>query len=166
MTESDTDLPVSVEGPPPKASVTVARASNGKPLRVAGKLKTTIDAMVWEGKTWQEGAKVAGMDLRACRRALEKPHVQRYIREQRAAFRSALSTRNETVLADVRDKSLNGMARVAAVRALDQLSDNEHVLPSRQVTPGVVVMVNVNAGERKVDETIIQVGNGDNEAVR
>jgi hypothetical protein len=72
---------------------------------------------------------------------------------------AALTKRNEFVLGDVRDNAKNSMARVAVVRALDQLSDGAEARTSPQVrSPDIVVqIVNYAPPAPLVDDRIIEI---------
>jgi hypothetical protein len=47
---------------------------------------------------------------------LKLPHVRRYATQERATFIDSLCAGNPAALKDIRDKSVNAMARVAAIR--------------------------------------------------
>lgn len=144
-------------GPPSAREVKIF--TGGKVVgHVGGKLKRVLDRMVWEGIPWAEAAKAENMTARGVRQALEKPHVRRYVTLQRSAFRAALSTRNETVAANIRDKEDgNQMARLGALKYLDGLDEDENTRrPAGSVTPGVVVQINLNR-QHEVDDTLIEV---------
>lgn len=146
------------EGPPSSKSVTLRR--DGRELRVRGKLKRALDLMTWgtpEGKAveWDQAARDVGLTVRALRMALERGHVITYLREQKRAFRSAISAANPLALKDVRDNSANGLARVRAVQVLE---GDEVPAPvgGRHVAPGVVVQINMHR-EMLIDETLIEI---------
>jgi hypothetical protein len=150
------ELPTVADGPPAAKAVDV-RMPDGRVQKVRAKLKTMIDRMVWDGEPWEVAAAAAKLQTRSARKALEKPHVVRYLREQRSLFRSALSARNEHVAADIRDNSANAMARVASLRYLDGLPVGDNGAGLSRVTPGVVVHVNVNREPALVDDRVIEV---------
>jgi hypothetical protein len=63
-------------------------------------------------------------------------------RKERSRFRQSVCAQNEFVLAEIRDDSDgNQMARVHAVRALEQLADNEVVRPSNAPSPGITLVI-------------------------
>jgi hypothetical protein len=90
---------------------------------VTGKLKTAIDAMVWAGARRPEAALLAGMTDHSLRAALKKPHVKQHYLAELGVLRESERARNIHALVDVRDTAENAMARVGAVKALEQLSE-------------------------------------------
>jgi hypothetical protein len=80
-----------------------------------------------------EAAKAAGMKPDVFRRWLDRSNVRAYLMAERRTFRSAVCAGNESALQRVRDKSPNGMAVVAATRALEQI--DEETASGRQLDP-------------------------------
>jgi hypothetical protein len=111
-------LPPLHAGPPATKSVSVPDAS-GKERRISGKLKVACDAMVWEGTPWQEAAAAANMQVRSMRKALEKPHVKSYLRQQRRDFAAAASATNLHRALQIRDQDSNPMAALHAAKAIE-----------------------------------------------
>jgi hypothetical protein len=72
-------------------------------------------------------AKQVGMQPQTLRKYLTRPQVIAFLRAERRAFREAVCAGNEIALQRVRDGEghQNPMARVAAVRALEQIEVNE-----------------------------------------
>ena len=69
----------------------LAVAGRAKKLAVMGRLKQALDAMVWgtpDGKfpDWIDAAQYANLTRQSMRKALLKPHVRAYLREQRRAL--------------------------------------------------------------------------------
>lgn len=76
------------------------------------------------------------------RTALNKPHVKAYYLKQLEVLRTSERARNIHALVEVRDQQKNQMARVGAVKALEQLSDEQQASANTQQLPGLVVVVN------------------------
>jgi hypothetical protein len=153
---------------PPRAGPSIAQSkrilTKDGPKAVQGKLKVALDLLVYghEGKAldWNEAAQEAGMTVRAMRKALEKPHVQQYLREQKHVFRSSVSAANILVARSIRDDGENDNARMKAISYLDGegQQQQQHTPGGQVVMPGVVVQVTVNAGPAPVDDIgIIEV---------
>ena len=89
------------------------------------------------------------------RRWLLRPEVVGLVLRERAAKRLALCARNETILAGIAARGSNEMARVNAVKALEQL--DEQAPSSRAAnlpTPGVTIrIVNVSSPPAPIDVT-------------
>ena len=98
-------------------STSVDRSKSG---RVTGRLAEAIELMIEEGKPWDDAARAVGMSARSMRKALDKPHVIAFLRTRKQVFRALASAGNISALVDVRQNSGNAMARVQAVRALEQ----------------------------------------------
>jgi hypothetical protein len=73
-----------------------------------------------------EAAKLAGIKPDVMRRWLDRAPVRALLRSERRAFREAIRAGNEAALQRVRDESANGMCVVAAVRGLEQISEDPH----------------------------------------
>lgn len=93
--------------------------------------------------TMIEAAKGANMAPDILRRWLDRPNVRAHLLDRRRAFRTAICAGNELSLLDVRDNALNSMARIAAVRTLEQLhTDDPARKPgSGQQTPGITIII-------------------------
>jgi len=87
-----------------------------------------------------EAAKIVGLKPDVMRRHLDRADVRALLLGERRAFRAAVCASNEMALRRVRDTSANGMATVAAVRALEQIDESDP--PDRGATPGVVIVIN------------------------
>lgn len=117
------------------------KPKSDKPLRVTGKNKAAIDAMVWEGLKRRDAAEKAGLKDHALYVALTKPHVKAYYLAQLDVLRTSERARNIHTLAEVRDQTSNQMARVQAVKALEQISDDPVGASTASQSPGVVVQI-------------------------
>ncbi len=143
-------------GPPAASIVRVPTKDGVKEIR--GRLKRALDLMVFGDQEtmtpieWNEAAQRVGFSVRRMRSALERPHVQRYIRQQKQVFRASASAGNILVAKQIRDKSANDNARMKAIGYLDGIADHEQNGAARHVTPGVVVQVNVSSrADRQID---------------
>lgn len=151
----DTQLPdIAPAGPPTAAKVVVpGTRKDPKPKEVSGKLKVALDLMVFgddEGNPyeWNEAAVKANLTVRAMRLALERPHVLRYLNEQKQVFRKSVSAANILHARRIRNQSGNAMASISAIKLLEQLDERAPTSQAtqRNVQPGVVVIVNANPG--------------------
>jgi hypothetical protein len=86
-------------------------------------------------------AKECGIRPDQMRRYLDRPAVRALLMQERRAFRAAICASNEAALLDVRNHSANGMARIAAVRALEQLGDDESGAPGAAASPGITIRI-------------------------
>lgn len=124
----------------------LAAQGRTEPGKVTGKLKVGIDAMVWQGLDYAQAAIQAGLKAHAIRYALNRQSVKAYYQQQLEVLRASHKARSIHTLADVRDQTDNQMARVQAVKALEQLDDVQHSQGrNAQSSPGFVIVVQGNA---------------------
>jgi hypothetical protein len=138
----------------PTRQAIAAKERSGK-LTVSGKLKVAMDLML-EGSRRDDAAKAAGMTPHGLREALKKAHVRAYWNRGLQVLRESERARNILALADVRDKSENAMARVASVKALEQLVDADDGSRGSEasVTPGLTIVIRHVLPEPPVREVI------------
>jgi hypothetical protein len=123
-----------------------------KRLRVTGKLRIAIEAMIWEGLPRREAAEKAGLADPSLRFAMRKPHVMAHFNAELANLRTSLRARNLHRLDGIADASKNDMARVASIKAMEQLADvaDEHHRHGQTAMPGVRIVIVQRAPEPKV----------------
>ena len=115
------------------------------PRRVTGRLKHALDLMIWGGDDgmpveWEEAAKRAGLRTRTLRLAIQKPHVRVYLNKQRRAFLGAISAKNISRAAAIRDQDANRMAALGAIKFLEDGGDSSRSAgPVR--TPGICIQI-------------------------
>jgi len=143
---------------------TPAKTDKPKPARIRGKLKLALDLMVYgkDGKRFDHvtAPREVGFTGSAMRKALERADVQRYLSEQKQVFRKSLSAGNIHVLGEIRDDSGNAMARLGAVKLLEQMDQQapSQSAAARNVTPGVVVVINANREAPLIDhQRVIEI---------
>ena len=124
---------------PPKLSD--AASKDAKIQRVTGKNKVAINAMVWEGLTRREAAQKAGLTDHSLYVALSKPHCKAYYMRELDVLRTSERARNIHTLVDVRDQMSNQMARVQAVKALEQIDDSEVASRGANSLPGLQIVI-------------------------
>src|SRR5262249_50238722 len=114
---------------------------------IRGKLKTALDLMIWgdedrKALPWNEAARTANFNVRAMRKALERPHVREYLRQARRCFMDTLSAQTPARLAALRDQDDNRNAAVAAARTLEEIGAAEDTLSRGvQQTPGFSIVI-------------------------
>lgn len=131
-----------------------AKPDKKRAPQVTGKLKRALDLMVFgDGETEKTydhitAPRAVGFNCASMRKALDRPHVQRYLREAKQVFRQSVSGANILVLKRIRDDSGNSMARLGSIKLLEQLDERAPTSQAtqRNVQPGVVVIVNANPG--------------------
>jgi hypothetical protein len=142
--------------------------------KVQGKLKRALDLMIFgdeAGNTYGflEASRSVNYPVPSMRRALERQHVQRYLREQKQVFRASVSGANILHLQKIRDQTDNRMAQLGAIKLLEDDGSQKRG-PSVQVnviTPGVMVDLTAKSPAPLIeDQTIIELNPlEDNEAV-
>jgi hypothetical protein len=108
-------------------------------------IKEVVRLMIEEGATWQIAADTVGLKRSRAFRALHKPHVITYRREERKKFIELLSTRVPLKLSGLMD-SENAAAAVRAALALEELNNESRAEPTRRIqTGGIVIMLGTPA---------------------
>ena len=124
------------------------------PLCITKRVKDAIDIMVNDGADYQTAARQVGLTTYALRLALGKPHVLAYYRSQCDVLRNARRARNIHRLAEIADAE-NNMPAVNAIKALEQLAD-EQQSKSTHASPGITLrIINVNATPAQQTQTTI-----------
>jgi hypothetical protein len=112
--------------------------------RIGGRLKQALDLMIWgDGERRylpdNEAAAKAGLNVLSIRLALQRPHVLAYYKQQREVLRARESPANIHRLCEIRDAADN-MPAVNAIRALEQLGDEQTNRPSAP-SPGISIRI-------------------------
>lgn len=122
----------------------IAAVNRSAPLKVTGKLKVALDSMIWHAMTRKEAAEHAGLKEQSLYAALTKSHVRGYYLSQLEVLRTSERARNIHTLAEVRDQKTNQMARVQAVKVLEQISDDQQDRRPAAPFGGITVQI-INA---------------------
>ena len=117
-------------------------------------VKAVIELMVEQGTPWNEAANSLGISARTMRKALDKPHVIKYLRERKYVFREAISAANPVRLARIADQTDNHAAAVNAIRTLERMNDDAGDTTSRP-SPGFALVI-VNAANSQLAEPIVK----------
>lgn len=111
---------------------------------VTGKLKAALDLMVWDNLKRKDAAEKAGLADASLRFAFRKPHVMAYYQAELKALRDNLRARNVHRLDGIADDSKNDMARVGAIKALEQIADQadeKNRNPGAAMIPGLQIVI-------------------------
>lgn len=117
-----------------------AAPTEDKSLRVTRKVRDAVHAMVWDGLPRRRAAEKAGISEHGLYKALRKPPVKALYLQELEVLRTSERARNIHVLCEVRDQTGNQMARVNAVKALEQVDDDVERKAAVR-TPGVVIQI-------------------------
>jgi hypothetical protein len=134
------------------------RSPTKRPRGIPRSVRAACLKLVWDDDEQCDlvvAARASGLRPDTLRRWLLRPEVVGLVLRERAAKRLALCARNETILAGIAACGSNEMARVNAVKALEQLDEQA---PSSQAanlpTPGVTIrIVNVSSPPAPIDVT-------------
>jgi len=120
-----------------------------RPPAIPAKVRAALKLMVYgndENCTpldFISAARECGIRPDQMRRYLDRGNVRALLMQERRAFRAAICASNEFALLDVRNNSANGVARIQAVRCLEQLDEADtSTRPGTQQGPGVIVVIN------------------------
>jgi hypothetical protein len=103
-----------------------------------------------------KAALATGMKTYHLRRCLKLPHVAKWCRGERSAIISELCAGNMAAIRDIRDRGENQMARVAAVRAAENLRQQDMVEAGQlagAALPGMQIVI-VQAGTGQIEATV------------
>jgi hypothetical protein len=123
----------------PNLPVTASSRELQRPRPIPRRVRDVITLMVY-GRIddescapvdFVEASNLAGIKPDVMRRWLDRAEVRALLLKERKAFRAAICAGNEQALQRVRDKSLNGMATVAAM-----LIDTEILTARCSISPG------------------------------
>lgn len=132
-----------------------------KPQPIPRAVKAAIHAMIYGLESDPDGrpldlasaARAVGIAGYRLRRWLHKPNVVSYLRAQRRLFREQVCCGNESALKRVRETALNGMAVVAAVRALEQIDSEDRGTAGANASPGITIRICNVAPRPPIDVT-------------
>jgi hypothetical protein len=103
-------------------------------------IKEIVRLTLAEGMSWQKAADAVGLNRERAYRALHKPHVIAYRREERAKLIDSLSMRVPYKLNEIMDSD-NAAAAVRATLAMEELAQQGRGEPSRRIQTGGIVIV-------------------------
>jgi hypothetical protein len=83
-----------------------------------------FNLLIWEGLPRKQAAAQAGVSEHGLYKALRKPEVRAYYLRELEVLRTSERPRNIHTLVEVRDDPANKMARVQAVRTLEQMAED------------------------------------------
>jgi hypothetical protein len=118
---------------------------------VPAKVKVAFEIISNDPKaSLQSAAEAAGLTTYRLRRLLKLPQVRKWIAEERRAQLDTICAANPEALRQIRDTSLNDVARVNSVKTLESLK--ELIDPSgpaalQRHSPGLIVQIINTAGE-------------------
>ena len=127
------------------------------PPRITKRIREAIDVMVERGLSYDRAAAECGIATRHMRLALSKPHIIAYYKAQCQVLRVSHSARNIHRLAEIRDAD-NNMPAVNAIKALEQLGDEQTNNKQTNATPGVTIRIVNIATQPQHEQTNIVDG--------
>jgi hypothetical protein len=119
----------------------IAAKDRSAPRKVTGRLRAALIEMVWKGSRRAEAAQAAGMTDHSLREALRKPHVKAFYLGELGTLRESTRAKNFHRLDDIAETSGNDMARVAAVKAMEAISDEQQTRGPASATPGITIVI-------------------------
>jgi hypothetical protein len=122
--------------------VAASRREPARAVRLPEGVKLAIIEMVETGADFISAAKSNGLQPQTMRRWLGRAECISFLRRERARFRATVCAQNEAILAQIRDdRDGNQMARVHAIKTLEQLDEDTPLRRSGEVTPGVTIVI-------------------------
>lgn len=131
----------------------------GSPLkhRISARVRTAIEAMVWQGLTRDEAAQHAGIKDNSLYIAMRKPDVRRFYLSELDVLRTSEKARNHHALVRIRDQDENKMATVAAVKVLEQIDETPATAGVHRSAPGVTIIINGNAPVQAIEHQPVTI---------
>lgn len=112
------------------------------------KRRALLHALVWEGRNVRASAQAAGMSEQAAHLALRSRNFQAAMDGELKVRRRSARLGNIPALERVRDTSQNGLAVVAAAKALELIaSEDDTGAAGNRAIPGIVIMI---GGEQQI----------------
>jgi hypothetical protein len=122
-----------------------ARRDGRSVPRMTPQVRAACDLMIYEALPWEQAAVKAGVPARSMRRALHRPYVLKYLRDERQVLLAAISTATPMRLAQLRDQDENRNAAVNAARTLEGLDADMPMRAGQASAPGFVIVLNAPA---------------------
>jgi hypothetical protein len=116
------------------------RADGRRIPKIGAQLRAACDFMVYAAMSWDAAAVKAGLKVRGMRKALRRPHVLKYLRDERQVLLAAISTATPLRLAQLRDQDENRNAAVNAARTLEGLDADMPMRGGQATAPGFVLI--------------------------
>lgn len=110
-------------------------------MRVTGKVKAAIDAMVWEGLPRDLAAVKAGLAPHSLYCALRKRHVLNAYNSECETLRSSGRARRIHRLEELSEQNSNLQAAVNANRALENMGDDPAATAVPAQRPGMLIVI-------------------------
>lgn len=127
------------------------KRGQAKNLRVTGKVKAAIEAMVSQGLTRPEAAEAAGMTDHGLYVALTKPHVLAFFNEQMEVLRTAARPRALRKIIDLADDAESERVQLDAAKYIDGMDRNGNTVGGQQINVQVNNQVNVETAGYVID---------------
>src|SRR6516164_138398 len=123
--------------------VAASRREPARAVRLPEGVKLAIIDMIEFGDDFISAGKRHGVKPQGMRRWLGRAECISFLRRERARFRATINAQNDAVLAQIRDaRDGNQMARVHAIKTLEQLDDDASLRRASDVpSPGISIRV-------------------------
>jgi hypothetical protein len=121
----------------------ISTADRSAPLKVTGRLKAALDAMIWKGLTRDQAAEHAGLKPHSLYVAFRKPHVKAAYLAELEVLRTSERARNIHAMVKIRDFDghTNAMASLNAAKALEGLPDIPASSTDPRLSPGITIRI-------------------------
>lgn len=119
----------------------VTTTRNGKRVEISRNIRRALDLMAWKGARFDNAAREVGFPVATMRSALERPHVQAYLRAQRDVFRTSLVDRATHRMVELSEQTGNANAAVTATAKLMNEADEQVSAAAQRHAPGLVVVI-------------------------
>jgi hypothetical protein len=134
------------------------RLPEPKRARLSNKLKAALADMVWNGASFDEAAHAANFNISAMRKALNRRHVLRYLKQQKMVFLESVAAANIHRAREIRDQTENQMAAIKAIQVIEQIGDVDPVRGNvgEPTLPGLVIRIINTRGDAATIGSVIE----------
>jgi len=128
----------------PALPESVDETTRKRALEPTGRIRKAVEMMVWQGTKRDDAAGAAGILPKSLYNAFRRHYVKQFYLAQLEVLRTSARARNFHRLEALADQDDNRMAAVAAVKAMEQISDAQPTVhgAGRATSPGVVIVIN------------------------
>jgi hypothetical protein len=132
---TSTEPPINTDRTRPKVQI------GERTVRMSGRVRIAVEAMVWQGLTRKEAAQVAGLKDESLYAAFRKPDTRALYTAECEVLRLSGRARRIHRLEAVVEQDVNKMATVNAALALERLGDADTARSNTAQTAGVTIRI-------------------------
>lgn len=139
---------ITISEQPSTAQALAKPSQTDKQVRISAKVRTAVDAMVWQGLKRADAAELAGLKDNSLYVAFMKPEVKAYYLQQCDVLRTSGRARRIHRLEAMLEQSDNKAAVINAALALESIGqDQVSANAAQSAQPGVIIQIVTQAAQ-------------------